>query len=778
MAENSIEKKVIVSISANAEELNSAVSEAKKNLKDIKNTDVTPSSIKSLKQQLKEATQEALALQQTGKQNTAEYRNAVAAIAQLRDEQDVLNRTVAAFDPGNRLNGLVGISKAAASGISATTGVMGLLGTESEKANETLVKMVSLLSFADALNSLGDLQDHFKALTSVLFQSSGAIEGTAEATGVASKAFKGLKVALASIGIGLLITAIGYLVANWDELKATVTEFIPDLEGAGETFNKVKSVIVGIGGAVIDYLIAPIKAAIALFKGDFKGAVDELKNGFDVVNNYQNAYNKNRQKQAEEAERELHATRAKELEDAIKLYKAAGIEVNSLEKELHQERIKSFKLGSDDYNKAVLEQSEFEAGEYKKTQDKLKAQREKAAAELKARLDKEKEERKAAFAEITKENEEANKVINQSNLNARDKELTDLTADFEKKKALYVKYNQSTAQIDQAYNNQRQAINKKYDDAITQALQDRTSKNLDVYQQKENEINKFYDSLLKTATDKQKEIIEIQRQTELLALNDEKTLETVNVKAQVNLTTVKSENVINNTDTPDQRRDKVAKINQAELDAENAAFQLKIQQLGNQYSQIEQATADHHARLKDIEQQKADALKEISNKEFQDRMQKLDMYSNNLNAFAELAGEQTVAGKALAVASTTFRTYESAMLAYRDGLEAGGPWGIALGIASAAAATAAGIANVKKILSVKVPGTSGSGSSSSISAPTLGNATAPVISTSSITDVNRIQDVRVVNQDNQSNTLKAYVSDKDLKDNEAKTAFFNNISTF
>jgi hypothetical protein len=73
---------------------------------------------------------------------------------------------------------------------------------------------------------------------------------------------------------------------------------------------------------------------------------------------------------------------------------------------------------------------------------------------------------------------------------------------------------------------------------------------------------------------------------------------------------------------------------------------------------------------------------------------------------SKIVGEDTKAGKAFAIAKTTIDTYSSAVAAYRAlaGIPVVGP---ALGAIAAAAAVAAGIANVKKIVSVQVPTDSG-----------------------------------------------------------------------
>jgi len=83
---------------------------------------------------------------------------------------------------------------------------------------------------------------------------------------------------------------------------------------------------------------------------------------------------------------------------------------------------------------------------------------------------------------------------------------------------------------------------------------------------------------------------------------------------------------------------------------------------------------------------------------------KLQLASNTLSSLSAIFGEESKAGKAIAIAQTTMDTYKSATSAYAGMVQAiPGPIGIAAGIIAAAGSVAAGIANVKKITAVKEP---------------------------------------------------------------------------
>jgi len=99
--------------------------------------------------------------------------------------------------------------------------------------------------------------------------------------------------------------------------------------------------------------------------------------------------------------------------------------------------------------------------------------------------------------------------------------------------------------------------------------------------------------------------------------------------------------------------------------------------------------------------------------------QKLELAAGFAGNIAAIFGKNTAIGKAAAIAETTINTYRAATSAYASlaGVPVVGP---VLGIAAAAAAIAAGLANVKKIIAVKVPGGGGGGS-----APTAISSSAP-----------------------------------------------------
>ena len=137
------------------------------------------------------------------------------------------------------------------------------------------------------------------------------------------------------------------------------------------------------------------------------------------------------------------------------------------------------------------------------------------------------------------------------------------------------------------------------------------------------------------------------------------------------------------------------------VDNANAGTQAKIDAQIALNDFIAQSDEQDVARTKEI----SDAKIEIANQEAEAKKKTLDDTANVLQNFSSIAGEETAAGKAFAVAAATINTYRGVS----DALAAVTvtPFETALKFANAAAIGVAGIANVKKILSVQVPGGSG-----------------------------------------------------------------------
>ena len=224
------EKEVVIKVSADTGSATKDVSDFQKKLGEINNTPIDKS-IKTFKQEIKEANNEAQRLAQQFGTTSEQFVDAAKKVAKLKDEFGEYSQTVQAFNPDNKLQALVSVAKAGVSSVSAITGAMTLLGVESDDVQKSIAKLQALMALSDALNSVDDIKNAFKNLNSVIqsstvFQKANNIVTTIagaimKAFGVTvnttSTAFKFLKGAIAATGIGLLIVLLGEAVQAFQE---------------------------------------------------------------------------------------------------------------------------------------------------------------------------------------------------------------------------------------------------------------------------------------------------------------------------------------------------------------------------------------------------------------------------------------------------------------------------------------------------------------------------------------------------------------------------------
>lgn len=679
--ENQTQQEVILKVSLDNSEALAGVNELDTKLNEVGSKSVAETTFKSLKAQLKDANDEATKLATKFGANSTEFLTAAKNVATLKDKFNDYTKTVEAFNPDNKLQSLVSIAQGATGAIQGVTGAMAFLGVESDSANETIVKLQGLLNFSQALNSVDDIKNGFKNLGSVLGLTTKAEEG-------ASIASKGLGLALKGLGIGLIVSAIAYLVTNWDNLKDSVTKLIPGLNNAGDTFNKVKAIVLGVGNVVLQYAITPIKTLISLIQGDFKGAIADVKKGLDVKGNFNSGYGGEVARQQEEEARKQLQVQIDNNQKTLDVLKAGGKNTTDLERKIYQDKVKVTKDGSEEQKNAQHDLAVFEAGvnkqkldAQKQYNDKAQQLREAAATKRKQELEQQKADAAAALKSQQELIDELQLEIEKNGKTDRQKELIDLREWYEEKKKIAADNFEALKLLKEDYGNKLAVLTAKYD---AQDIED-----------------------AKAAAEEKKKVEDDIQQEQIDRLNK----------------------LTNN----------FAVSLQKQVDDEKAAADAKI---------------ENEKRVKN------------------NREELLTQTATTLNTFSNVLGKQTAVGKGIAVASATIDTYKAANSALKADYGVFGPAAQIARFASVAATIAVGIKNIKTIVSTKVPGGSdGSGSVPSVSLPT-----APTLSSTQVNQPVTPQDVRVVNQ--QSASVKAYIVQKDLDNNEAKQNFLNSLSTF
>ena len=193
---------------------------------------------------------------------------------------------------------------------------------------------------------------------------------------------------------------------------------------------------------------------------------------------------------------------------------------------------------------------------------------------------------------------------------------------------------------------------------------------------------------------------------------------------------------------------------QAIVDNASAETQAKVD------AQIALDEFNEQSRQTNLERDKeiSKASIDIAKAEAKAKEENLAKVGNALSSFSEIAGKETAAGKALAIASTLIQTYQSAQSSYASlaGIPIVGP---ALGAAAAGAAVFAGMKQIQNIKKTKVPKGGGGGGASAGGASVGAAPTPPSFNVVGASETSVLADT-VAEQTNEP--VQAYVVSNDV----------------
>lgn len=311
----------------------------------------------------------------------AEYKGLKESVGQYQDSVGNYGKALQGLDKLSKgIDGVTKTSQGLAQSLMGGIALMSLFGSESEEDAERtkqLQKVLALLSIAQQVNNnLIKTGISLKTKDTAATQAStAATQASAVATTASSKALGVLKKALIATGIGAIVVLLGTLIANFDKIKKAVTNLIPGLENFGDAWNSIKTVLAGVGQAIVNYVLAPFKAVATFVKHLMDGEIGkaftegfaEMKKGIDIVSNYQEGARKQEQKNRENDAKKTAEQNAKSLEDQIKNSEAKygsdwkyTSEAQSLYKQMFDARRKSYKEDSEEYKESELERLGYE----------------------------------------------------------------------------------------------------------------------------------------------------------------------------------------------------------------------------------------------------------------------------------------------------------------------------------------------------------------------------------------------------------------------------------
>lgn len=551
-------------------------------------------------------------------------------------------------------------------------------------------------AFNKGLDLVGEINPDLKGLTNNI---AGMLPLIKKVNTVATSGLKGVSKAIASTGIGLLIIAVGELVANWDKVKSAVGNLIgvqddytaaveaskleqealkQQIEETTQSASHQVNMMAAQGASRKEQLEYELEQYMIQYK-KIKKAISEKRDWIFV---YEDSANRKVVKQKKEELAELEQQRkdyynqyilttenAIAVEDALLKRNAEAIVANAERALMTKEE-----LLTDAYNKDIEILTQYgldTVAREKQYQKELAALRASGKAKETVAIDTEAQERAKAVEAILKRLEDGKKD-----------ELELLADKYDQEKALLEAAGQDITDLTTEYETQRLAIIQKNEEAAAEII-------------RRTEEAKYNRASAKLDTDADQEIFMAEIEISNEQLKAEKIYE-INRKLLEDKIALQEEYLANFTGDIET---------QLALETELAESKQALGNLELQYK-------------KDLSDREIELAKETAAMKKEAAFSLVDATVAILDMMADLSEEDSKKQKNLQIASTTIQTIAGAAGAFLQGMmQYGLPFGAIIGAAGAAVATATGIAQIAKIKSTNT--SSSSSPSGSISTPTV-----------------------------------------------------------
>lgn len=309
-------------------------------------TSQTESSLKALREELKRVKDEMAGLEE----GSDAFLQAAKKGGELQHQIQEINQSIrgASADFGDMLGNITNVGAGITGAFQAAKGAMELMGVESENVTKAIKDMQSIMAMTQGLDAIDNAIKSFKKLSTIV--------------NISSKSLSTFKKALIGTGLGALVVVLGSIISNWDEFTKSIGLSTKQLEKLGEVasgvFNVLKGSLQGI-----------TKAITKVVTGDFKGALESLKNGFNFKQLYAEGVEakitqreKEELAKREEAHKKYIEEREKELDLLVSKTNATISNDTKRTKELikiEQERLKLYKQGTKEYYDQLIKINEL-----------------------------------------------------------------------------------------------------------------------------------------------------------------------------------------------------------------------------------------------------------------------------------------------------------------------------------------------------------------------------------------------------------------------------------
>lgn len=530
-------------------------------------------------------------------------------------------------------------------------------------------------------NEINGVSQGFKNATASTVGMTKAQKASTIATALGSAALKIFKIALISTGIGILIVALGSLVSYFSKTQRGVDVVSKAMAGLGAAVDVIVDRLSALGEAISNLFSGGGLAAFFTEVGDAAaGMGDEMAREVAIAVELEEAFQKMEDKEisligTQEARRQkIEELRFAAKDELLDINKRAELlqQAGDLEKAILQDDLSIAK------ERARISDERTNQGESSRDEIRENAELQadlsrKEAEALKKRRTLEAEKQSLLKRGRAEEEKNANAAI------AAAKKVTDQALkDNDTRLKLFIEQNKGKTKVleegltffKDVADRETEIALEKYEAGKLNEIEYQLTlleiKNGSLEAQAEL-TKKFADAEI----EKEKERLELKKETEAeeLEIKKEKDLIEFEAVQETRLAQGEWEFNVLRSDLERQKKE--------ELDNAN--------KVGADTTLIEKKYAAYSKAIK-VEEQNA----------------KLSAVSDTFGAVADLLGKETAAGKAAAIAQTTIQTYLGAQQAFTS-LSVIPIVGPILGGIAAAAAVAAGLINIRKIVSTPKP---------------------------------------------------------------------------
>lgn len=292
--------------------------------------------------------------------------------AKVQDQIEKVNQRVRNLASNTRhIDALISAAQGLAGAFAVVQGASALLGKENEDLQKALLKVQASIAILNGLQQVQQtLMTESAAKTAIATTAQKAYNLV---VGQSAGAMKIFRIALASTGLGLVVIALGSLIANFDKVKEKVTEMFPILKNFGDLWTSITDGFWGF----IEATVEGFKISGELISDFFTFDWDELEKDWEEAGErLWGAFRKGVQK--EQAARDEQDWRDR-IAGSIKLHKrelalleAQGKDTFDKRMQILDEEISLLKQGSDEFIEKYNEIEIEKAKRKKEIDDRIK----------------------------------------------------------------------------------------------------------------------------------------------------------------------------------------------------------------------------------------------------------------------------------------------------------------------------------------------------------------------------------------------------------------------